>query len=185
MKISSQILLTFGLLFFVSCKKTNDSAKHCWQIIDVSGNLLNQICNKSESEMLACVNSGACGTYNGGRPLTSCEYYQTDGDLFCWKINNRYYSNLTESAANVYAKCFSGDSATVPLKIACSSCLNYFTREQITTYAPTDTVYYTPISYNQYCGDSLAIVASGNHTIKSTPDTVIIQQFSVNGVDFQ
>jgi len=61
------ILVSFSALYFISCKKESDT-KHCWQIVDNVGNDLNVICNKTEAEMIDCVNSGACGYYFGGAP---------------------------------------------------------------------------------------------------------------------
>jgi hypothetical protein len=182
MKTFLNFIFIFCLLFFVSCKKTNDG-KHCWQILDATGNLLVQICDKTEAELLACANNG-CGTFNGGHSLTRCNYYQTDGPRSCWLINNKYYDSMTESQAHLYASCFFGDTTNIAIKTPCENCQNYFSREEI-TYKPTNSISYSAISFNKYCGDSLIIVQRGDVTLKNTADTLIVLKYSANGVDFQ
>jgi hypothetical protein len=181
MKIAFQILVCFSI-FFMSCKKESNK-KYCWQIMDNIGNDLNAICDKTESEMINCVNSGACGYYFGGSPITNCNYYKIEGDKFCWKINNSYFRDITANRAALNARCYYGNAT--PIKVDCSYACGFWFHREKRTYKPNNTVTYSPVTNEIYCGDTLATLYQGRQIIrKDDADSLIVIQFSNNGINW-
>ena len=178
LKIAMLILFTN----FIACNKKVAETKFCWQIIDFAGNNLNTVCDKTEAELIECSKNATCGNYNGGSGLTSCNYYKIEGDKFCWLINNKYYVNLTENQAQLYAKCFfNGVNA---LKVDCGYCKDWYNREK-RIYKPTSLITYSSISTKNYCGDTLKTIFQGRQiTRKNDADSLIIIQFSNDGINW-
>lgn len=179
------ILLTAFIIFNVSCKKDNASSKRaCWQLIDFSGNYLNQVCDKTEAELIACVGDSSCGNYAGlPRPLTNCFYFKKGGDEFCWLINGTsFIKNKTEAEAQLLARCF-WNNGTLQ-NMGCNDCKLWFNREK-RTYKPTSSVSFSVISNRYYCTDTLATLYSGREIIrKDDADSLIVIQFSDDGVNW-
>jgi hypothetical protein len=169
-------------ILFIGCKKETEK-RHCWQLIDNVGNDLNAVCDKTEAELLYCVKNNTCGTYFNGGSITSCNYYQTDGDRFCWKINNSYFRDITESQANLYARCFYGNA--IPAKVDCSfACQRWYHREK-KTYKPTSSITYSFVTLENFCGDTVATLYQGRQIIrKDDADSLIVTQFSNNGINW-
>ncbi|MGZ8557999.1 MAG: hypothetical protein ACXWWC_06700 [Chitinophagaceae bacterium] len=67
--LSLQVLLLM-CLFNYSCKKESEK-KYCWQIVDHLGNEMGVVGEKTEAELLACVNNRTCGFSTTGA-LTAC-----------------------------------------------------------------------------------------------------------------
>lgn len=178
----NKIPLLLLCLSLLSCKKDSIEERHCWQIIDAVGNDLNQVCNKTEAELLECASNGTCGTYNGGTGLTSCNYYIADEERFCWQINGNYFDSLTTSQANLYATCFYNGATAV--KINCSNCAWWFHREK-RTYKPSSTFTFSTVTREKFCGDTTATLFQGRQIIrKDDADSLIVIQFSSNGINW-
>lgn len=175
--------LTFFIVFFTGCKKNESEKRYCWQLIDNSGNDLTAICDKTEAELLDCVKNNQCGIFNNGNAITNCNYYKIEGSRFCWKINNNYLRDLTENQAALYARCFYGNATAV--KIDCSfACTPWYNRRKL-TYKPNNSTTYSQITSQIYCGDTLATIYQGRQiTIKDDIDSLIVIQFSNNGINW-
>jgi hypothetical protein len=183
MKVLITILSICFFVSIVSCKKdkAEDSpAKHCWQLIDYNGNNLAEICDKTETELLACVANSSCGSFLGGNTLTACNYYQSDGEKFCYQIGTRTTPEpITESYANLLSKCYFGGATLV--KTTCIPCQRWYTRDKM-TYKPNNTITYTQTRVTNYCGDTLTKIYQGRQIIKKDDaDSLIVLQFSNNG----
>lgn len=167
------------IAFFTGCKKET-AERHCWQLIDSNGNDLNAVCDKTEAELLDCVKNNTCGSYFNGSSITNCNYYISDGNRFCWKINNSYYRDLTESEASLYARCFFGNAS--PIKVDCSfACQRWYHREK-KTFKPTATITYSFVTLENFCGDTVSTLYQGRQIIrKDDTDSLIVIQFSNNG----
>jgi hypothetical protein len=185
MKISITILSICFFISIMSCKKDKAEelpAKHCWQIVDFAGNNLAEICDKTEAELLACVANNSCGSFLGGNTLTSCNYYQSDGEKFCYQIGNITPDPMTESQAKLIAKCYYGNAPLI--KLDCVACKFWYTREK-RQKKPAEPINYTPGIKRNYCGDTLTKIYQGRQIIKKDDaDSLIVLQFSNNGTNW-
>ena len=181
MRTRFKILTIILLLVNVSCKKEKNADRTCWQIIDFAGAKLNKVCDKTESELIDCVDNGSCGTFNVPNPITNCFYYKIEGNEFCWKINGNYFaSNMTEEEAKLYAICFYNNG--ILTKIDCNSCELWYNREK-RLYKPTGFITYTMVSGQHYCDDTLATIYQGRQIVrKDDVDSLITIQFSNDSV---
>lgn len=162
----------------MSCKKETEQ-KHCWQIIDALGNDLDSVCNKTEAELIACINNKTCGLYGFSGNVTACNYYRLDEPKKCWLINGIYYGDITEGQANIFARCFS--SVTTPVQTACLTCEWWYHREK-STYRPTNITRYGLIQHERFCGDTTTTLFTGREIVrKDTNDSLVVIQFSKNG----
>ena len=175
-------LVFFSSLLVVSnsCKKNSDK-RYCWQIIDHVGFKMGVVCNKTEAELLACASNGNCGIALSGA-LTPCNYYKAEGEELCWYIDNRYMLKATENEINHLRKCFNLNTSAI--KVDCSYCQNWYTREK-RTYKPSNTFSYSPVTYKLYCGDTTRTLYQGRQIIlKDDADSLIVIQFSNNGTSW-
>ena len=176
--------LTLGSLliiscFFMSCKKETEQ-KYCWQMIDALGNKLDSVCNKTEAELIACVNDKTCGLYGFSGNVTACNYYRLDEPKQCWLINGIYYGDITEGEANIFARCFS--NVTTPVKTTCLTCEWWYHREK-STHRPTNVIRYEKVQQERFCGDTITTLFTGREIIiKNTIDSLVVIQFSKNGI---
>ena len=177
-------ILSVGFIFSISsCNKDSSeglSAKHCWQLVDFSGNNLAQLCDKTEAELIECVNNRSCGNFFGGGPITSCNYYQADGEKLCYQIGSNVTPDpLTESHAKLIARCYYGNAPLI--KFDCIACKFWYTREKLQK-KPSGSIVYSPVTKRNYCGDTLTKIFQGRQIIrKDDADSLIIIQFSNNG----
>lgn len=183
MKIFFTIFSIFFFLFFISCKKDKAaeiSVKHCWQLIDYSGNNLAQVCDKTEAELIECEGNSSCGSFFGGNTITFCNYYQTDGEKFCYQLGaNITLDPMTESQAKLIAKCYYGNATLT--KLDCIACKFWYTREK-KQKKPNSNINYSAVIKKNYCGDTLSTIFQGRQIIrKDDTDSLIIIQFSNNG----
>jgi hypothetical protein len=180
MRFISSILLLLLLpvvMFNYSCKKEGEK-KYCWQIIDNVGNDMGVVCDKTEAELLACVNNRTCGTYATGA-LTSCFYYKAEGEEFCWLINDSYMIKATENKLAHLRRCFNLSSTAI--KVDCNYCQFWYNRKK-STYKPDGRFAYSPITHRQYCGDTTRTLYQGREIIiKNDADSLIVIQFSKEG----
>jgi hypothetical protein len=175
-------LFALFIILLTSCKKESNK-KYCWQLIDANGADLVAICDKTEAELLDCVKNNTCGTFFNGGSITSCNYYKLDGEKFCWKVNGIYLKDFTENKASLYARCFYGNAALVKAD-SCLTCIRWYNREK-KTYKPNSTVTYSPITVQNYCGDTLRTIFQGRQIIrKDDADSLIAIQFSQNGLNW-
>jgi hypothetical protein len=186
MKVLITILSICFFVSIVSCKKDKAEdipAKHCWQLIDYNGNNLAEICDKTETELIACVTNNTCGSFLGGNTINSCNYYQSDGAKFCYQIGSRTTQEpITESHANLLSKCYFGGAA--PVKSTCIPCQYWYTRDK-KTYKPNNTITYSYVTKTNYCGDTLTKIYQGRQIIKKDDaDSLIVLQFSNNGTNW-
>lgn len=178
--ILSVIILLSVTLFNYSCKKEKEK-RYCWQILDQMANNMGVICDKSEAELLACINNGTCGFSNGGT-LNSCFYYKVEGEEFCWFVDNSYMIKATENRLAVLRKCFNLSSTI--LKVDCNYCQFWYNRKK-STYKPDGRFAYSPITHNQYCGDTVQTLYQGREVIiKNDADSLIVIQFSNDGTSW-
>lgn len=177
-------LFIIGAIFLSSCKKENGGGRHCWQLIDNAGNNLNIICDRTENELIACINNGNCGSFMGGATFTSCNYFNADGPKSCYLINGQASEQpLTEDQARVYASCFGSRQGSY-VKADCLDCAFWYHREK-RTYKPTNAFVYSTITRQKFCGDTLATLYPGRQIIrKDDADSLIVIQFSNNGTNW-
>jgi hypothetical protein len=183
MKVLITILSICFFVSIVSCKKDKAEdapAKHCWQLIDFNGNQMGEICDKTEAELLACVANSSCGSFLGGNALTSCNYYQSDGEKFCYQIGSSITPDpMTESQAKLIAKCYYGNATLI--KLDCIACKFWYTREKLQK-KPAGNINYSAVTKRNYCGDTLTKIFQGKQVIrKDDADSLVIIQFSNNG----
>jgi hypothetical protein len=165
MKLKINFILLLGAMFVIdSCKKESNN-KYCWQITDPNGNLINSVCNKTLSEIQSLYPN-------------SCSYYKIEGEEYCWFVDGRLFiKNVTENYLNHYLQCYSSGSA---VKVACDYCEHWYSRQK-NTYKPNNTIFYSPIYFQQYCGDTVHTIFQGREIVlRESPDSVITLQFSKN-----
>jgi hypothetical protein len=167
----------------ISCKKDKadeSSAKHCWQLLDFNGNQVGQVCDKTEAELLECIGNNTCGNFLGSNTITTCNYYQIDGEKFCYQIGSNITPDpITESQAKLIAKCYYGNATLT--KLDCVACKFWYTREK-KQKKPAGNITYSPVYKRNYCGDTLNVIFQGKQVIrKDDADSLIIIQFSNNG----
>jgi hypothetical protein len=176
----SVLLLLLMCLFNYTCKKEAEK-KYCWQIIDNVANDMGIVCDKTEAELLACINNRTCGFYTGWT-LTPCFYYKAEGEEFCWLVNGSYMIKSTENKLALLRKCFSFNSTTV--KVDCDYCQFWYSRKK-STYKPDGRFAYSPITHREYCGDTTRTLYQGREIIvKNDADSLIVIQFSNDGTNW-
>ena len=175
-------LIILCLIFLISCKKTESEQRSCWQIVDYNGNKVDVICDKTEAELIKCVNDGSCRIYTAITVFTECNYYKIGGEKFCWRFSdNRISENITENEARMSGKCFHGGLVG---KADCYPCKNRFHRQK-KTYKPANTVTYSSVTNEIFCGDTLSKLFQGRQIIrKDDLDSLIVIQFSNNGINW-
>jgi hypothetical protein len=182
MKVLITILSICFFVSIVSCKKDKAEdvpVKHCWQIVDYAANNLAEVCDKTEAELIACVTNNTCGSFLGGNTINSCNYYQSDGEKFCYQIGNITPDPMTESQAKLLARCFYSNAPLT--KLDCVACKFWYTREK-QQKKPSGIIYYSAITKRNYCGDTLTKIFQGKQVIrKDDADSLVIIQFSNNG----
>ena len=167
MKIKTAFILLFIATFIsVSCKKESNT-KYCWQVVDVFGQELHSVCNKTEPEMQTDYPN-------------SCGYYKI-GEEYCWLIDDStFIPDRTEDYIARYIHCYGNFNSY--RKVACDYCKRWFTRQKI-TYKPNNFFTFSPVYVKQYCGDTLHTLYQGRQIIlRETADSLITIQFSNNGV---
>lgn len=180
-QVIPKVLISFILLslpVLTGCKKESNQ-KACWQVVDNLGNNLFEVCNKTETELIACMKDGSCS--NGyTQEITNCNYIKEGGEKFCWIINNRYYNNFTQNEVDHLLGCYLRGYTAV--KANCDDCQNWYSRKK-STYIPGGNFVYSPVTFATYCGDSAHLIAnSGQIIIKSDADSLIVIQFSFDGI---
>lgn len=177
-------LVIGACLLFASCKDEQDpSNRHCWMIIDLNGNDLGQVCNRTEAELLLCATNGSCGDFPPGTILSQCDYYQADGPRYCYMINGSYRADLTESQAALYTRCFGNGSATA-VRVECGTCAHWYHRIKRTGKANGNSIY-EGVRREQFCGDTAATIFQGRQVIlKDDADSLVVRQFSNNGTNW-
>lgn len=106
MKFFLQLSAVFIISILIcSCKKSDP--KTCWYLVDGIGNIINQVCNKTEAEMTA-----EYGSQYG--------FYKTSDPLYCWKLTRQsspdiYEHNLPQYIVDKYS------AGYVSEKVNCNS----------------------------------------------------------------
>jgi len=159
------IALFVIVLIVLSCKKSSTD-EYCWQLVDAVGNPINAVCNKTESEMQISY------------PNT-CSYYKL-GDEYCWFADgNVFIKNKPEDYVTRFLHCYGYNNA---VKVTCDYCQNWYTRQK-NTYKPNNTLSFSPVRIEQYCGDTVHTLFQGREiTLRETTDSLITIQFSNNGI---
>ena len=175
------IVITFFTLLSSGCKKESNK-KYCWQVMDNLGNQLNVVCDKTEAELVDCIKNNTCGVYNNPN-VTNCNYYRIGGEKFCWKISNYYFKDLTEDQAAMYSRCYYANAPAT--KADCNyACTGWYHRHK-KTYKPNNSVTYSQVTLEQFCGDTAATLYQGRQIIiKDDLDSLIVIQFSNNGINW-
>lgn len=165
------ILVTLFLLTGTGCKKGYPllAQRFCWQVIDNFGSPMQEVCNKTEAEMKARYNS--------------CNYYKNSGEKACWWADGMFLENMTKEGADLHVRCF-WPNAGAAVKVACHFCQTFYHRRKM-TYKPANTITYSPVSRERFCGDTSATLYHRRQVIlKDTPDSLIVLQFSNNGSEW-
>ena len=154
------IVALLAVFIGVSCKK--DKA-YCWQLVDAFGNEMNSVCGKTEKEMQTAY----------PKP---CNYYKIEGTKYCWYTSNRgFIKDKPEAYITKLKQCFNLSS---PVKVACDYCQTWYTRQK-NTYKPTNTITYSTVHVQQYCGDTVHTLYKGREIlVRETADSLITIQFS-------
>ena len=178
--INRSFYLTLIIILTFSCKKT-EPERHCWMIIDNLGNPVTRICDKTESELLECVNNRSCISYTSGT-LSTCNYYVDEGEKFCWMINNAFVKGQAEAGVTLISRCFGAGG--IPQKVACNYCSKWYSRTKH-LYKPANTFFYSVTNIQQYCGDTAKTLFQGRQVIKKdNPDSLVTLQFSSDGINW-
>ena len=133
------------------------------------GNNMNAVCSKTSAEMQADYPN-------------PCTYYKLDGEEYCWLIgSNTFVKNATQHKINQVLQCFYNSSVQA-LKVSCDYCQLWYTRQK-STFKPNNTVFYSPVRAEQYCGDTVRTLFQGRQIVlRETNDSLIVLQFSNNGI---
>lgn len=170
---------------FLGCYKENKGVdRYCWQLLDFAGNEINSVCDKTEEEFRDCITKGTCGVYiTYPDSLLKCNYFRIEGQRQCWEVNGRLVKNLYENQAKLYSRCYWGGVKVN--KVDCSNyCHNWYTRER-RLYKPTNTITYSEVKMNRWCGDQLVdLYSKTEKLIRGTSDSSIYLQYSLNGTDW-
>jgi hypothetical protein len=172
-------LLILALIAFWGCKKQSDSQKHCWQLLDYSGNIIGQICNKTENELVNCT---TCGNYYGNTTwhLDSCMYFCLDcDDKGCYFYDNRHHKDVSEK----FIRCFIPSAVKIDCNFTCDVWYTRYKR----IHKPTNTFVYSFVSTKEYCDSAYNYFNRPDSIIiKNTSDSLILLQrkLSSNSKDF-
>ena len=166
MRYWTLVIMSVTLLLIYSCKKSDPS--YCWQLIDASGNRLQQVCGKTEAQMQADYPN-------------ACRYYRTTGTTYCWLVNgSMYFEGLTEEGIQKTVQCFVGGAATVQ-KVDCGYCQLFYHRIK-RKYKPTGVSTFSGIRGEVFCADTVRVLFNGRQQVlKDTPDSLVVRQYSSNG----
>jgi len=161
---NSLVTLLATILLFGSCKKESPN-NYCWQHLDVSGNSINIVCNKTEAEMQALYSN-------------SCSYYKV-GYNYCWMIGSHIFiADKPEDFITRYLQCYGNTSA---VKVACDYCQQWYSRQKY-AFKSNSTFTYSPVKVEQLCGDTVHTLFKGREIIlRETADSLITLQFSNDG----
>lgn len=166
-------LLFISLLFIAfGCKKDGPAPEptFCWQVIDAFGNSMQELCNKTETEMSALYPN-------------SCRYYKNDGEKSCWLVDSTFLTSMTQEGVELYKRCFR-PNAGIPMKVDCNYCGKWYHREK-RTYKPANTITYSQVKAERFCGDTAAKLYQGRQIVlRETADSLIVLQFSNNGTNW-
>ncbi len=158
-----------AMLIILSCKKEDkkEDQTYCWQLVDALGNETIMVCNKTEAEMAA-------------HYPASCSYYKAGGETFCWMVNGQVFiKDKSVEGMDHLKHCLM--PGAVAVKVNCNYCKKFYSRIK-QTYKPTNTTQYSPVKFEQYCGDTASKLYDGREVIiKDTPDSLILVQFSIDG----
>jgi hypothetical protein len=175
--VASVVLILVITLLTYSCKKESEK-KYCWQLIDQAGNEVGMVCDKTEAELQACVSNRTCITYSAGT-LSPCSYYKAEGEEHCWLINSSYMLKASENKLAHLKKCFNLISTAV--KVDCDYCQFWYNRKKSISRLDGK-LFYSPITHQQYCGDTTKTLYQGRQIIiKDDADSLIVIQFSKDG----
>lgn len=166
-------LLVAFLILLAGCKKSVPpllpvpEPKFCWQLIDAFGNHLQEVCDRTESEMRALHSD-------------SCSYFKNVGEKLCWLADSTFLPEMTASEVELYKRCFQPNSS-VAVKVDCNYYQKWYHREK-RTYKPANTITYSVVRVERFCGDTATKLYQGRQIIlRETTDSLIVLQFSNNG----
>jgi len=157
-------------LAFFGCSKQSSNDTHCWQLVDNNGNDLQEVCGKTESELVHC---STCGVFLGETNwnLDSCQYFCIDctEQTSCYNLGARGIGKLNDK----YVHCWLRNA----VKVNCDdSCAFWYTRYKY-VYKPTNVIHYGSASYNQYCDSAYKRLSSPDSiVIKNTTDSLVLLQ---------
>lgn len=155
-----RVVFCLLLLVIYGCGKDE---KYCWNLYDVFGNFMQEVCDKTAAEMLA--------TYpNGG-------FERKDEKVLCWKIGNSN-NNIIEATTSFVKFVYPGryeETQCVPCEVLRIRERHY--------YIPGGTNMYTMEKQEKMCGDSLTLMlGSEPKIIRQSADSIIyIEARSENG----
>jgi hypothetical protein len=133
--------------------------------MDLSGNTIGTVCNKTEKEMEASY-------------ANPCTYYKL-GEAYCWYIDSStFITQKPEGYINYLLKCNNRISA---VKVPCDYCQTWYTRQK-KTYKPNNLSFYSSIATHRLCGDTVKTLYHGRQIIlRENTDSLITLQFSNTG----
>ena len=172
-------LISFSILFF-NCNKTNSGQTYCWELVSVSGERLQQVCNLTEDQLIHCSYVGfypdSTGVY-----VHPCQYYKVipNEPVNCWILNGSLYKNITQSYVDLLKKCY-GISTAVITNCNSTICNDWYNKNVNVSKTTGDSTVYQP-SYRQYCGDTLNTLFPGRKVkMFETKDSTYYKVFILN-----
>jgi len=171
-----KIVLLVFLFSILSCGKKLSDTTHCWQLVDYNGNYLQEVCGKTESELVHCT---TCGSFGGTTDwnLDSCNYFCIDcNDEACYFSNGHHFK-----ATKQYAKCWLSGATQVDCNYKCA---NWYTRYKY-IYKPNSSFRYSGVFTKEYCDSAYNILDSPDSIIiENTVDSLVLLQRSKDGLSF-
>ena len=146
MKIKKSFLLVLMAFFIgIGCEKNSSGdpvdpvdppgATYCWQLLDVAGNVMGKLCDRTEAQM------------KDSFPIP-CSYYKLGDSVFCWLIDgSTYIENVPEDYIKRFIKCYNKTSYT---RVTCGYCQFWYTRQK-EMYKPTKKASYSPVQHKSLC----------------------------------
>jgi hypothetical protein len=155
------------IVFFIGigCGKEDDSEPaptYCWMLVNLSGNRMGKICNRTEKEMSDSLPS-------------PCNYYKLGGEEFCWLLDGAtYIEKMPEEYVKLVVKCFGKTSYK---KVECGYCQTWYTRQK-DIYKPSNTATYSKVKVERMCGDTVKTLYNRREvTLRETSDSLIVLEY--------
>lgn len=182
-KIFCKFSFLFAIFLVFNCCKKDSQQRYDWTIYNNNRVIVCVVTDKTEQELLSCLQTGSCCVLSNRNSITSCNYVRNESDVYCWVINGKFYKDLSNSYAEFYANCVFGGVAK--LKVDCNTyCENLYTRKCLILNR-RDTSYSAATQKN-ICNTSLldSIYRYNYIFRKNKFDTTIIDQYGKDSVNW-
>jgi hypothetical protein len=89
---------------------------------------------------------------------------------------------MTKEGADMHVRCY--NLGGTPQKLGCDYCQTFYHRKKM-TYKPANTITYSTVSREHFCGDTSSRLYHGRQVVlKDTPDSLIVRQFSNDAINW-